>query len=418
MADLKILEYSTKRKKRNLYTCFTAKFLEGFGNGFFIILQPILLDITSSLFNVGLILTFAILVQIVSNPLIGRLVDRFGPKSIWLIGESFNIFGCIILLLTSNYVLVGMAVVLIFLGKTTTEMNIQLIISESSTESKKGSNFSFKPFAFFCSSIFSSFLIMLDIGLDYRFYIWTLIIVSLIIWITVFFFITNLNSVVKKAKNEVSPNPKPKSNNLSNLFQNPQTRIIIVFFTLHYFFIGITQNIWNAWMVETYGVSEQDLGLFFFCAYVTLVIFQILAGRIIDKIGNKKALLLSFLFLLLNSIIAIIVYFSWSNGFRLILIPGTIIATIFFAVYSTVISPVESIYLTNLTEKRKAQSYGDVHLVIASANIPSGVIGGSLADFVHPIAPEIVSFGGGLFLTWFLIKYFDSWKKELVDDSS
>ena len=418
MADLNILEYSVKRKKRNLYICFTAKFLEGFGNGFFIILQPILLAITSSLFNVGLILTFAILAQIASNPLIGRLVDRFGPRSIWLIGESFNIFGCLILLQTSNYVLVGMAVVLIFLGKTTTEMNIQLIISESSTESKKGSNFSFKPFAFFCSSIFSSFLIMLDIGLDYRFYIWTLIIVSLIIWIMVFFFITNPNSVVKKAKNEVSTNLKPKKNNLSNLFQNPKTRIIIVFFTLHWLFVGITQSIWNAWMVKTYGVTEQELGLFFFCAYITLVIFQILAGRIIDKIGDKKALLLSFYFLLLSSIISIIVYFIWSNGCTSILIPGTITATIFFAIYSTVISPVESIYLTNLTEKRKAQSYGEGHLIITSAKIPSSVIGGSLADFVHPIAPEIVHLGGALFLTWFLIKYFDSWKKELVNDSS
>jgi len=417
MLDLNIQKL-VKIKKRNIYTCFAVALLYGFGEGgFFVVLQPILLEITGSLFAVGLIMTTVSFVQVIIMPWIGKLMDNFGKKRLWLIGNPIIIIGCFILIMASDIIFAGMAVIMIYVGGVIYRMSSQMIISESSDNSKKGFNFSFVFFASSGASIFGFMLVLFDIGINYHFYIWIFIVMNLLIWLIVFSTLSPISSKFIKKQERNSMGTKPKQNTLFELLRTPKTRIILIFFTLNWFFYGITSTIWNAWFIDTYGVNVQALALFFLVANIFRMIFQIPSGHIIDKIGKKKALVISLICCIISSFISIFVFFTWSSGLVSILIPGYIMAIIFFTMYITIVFPVESIYLTNLTEEKKAESFGTVKLITDGALIPTGVIGGSIADFVHPIAPEIIHLGGFILLLWFPIRSFNGMNHERVDDS-
>ncbi|MFX1570818.1 MAG: MFS transporter [Promethearchaeota archaeon] len=400
----------TKVRKRNLYACFTTSLMYGFGEGgFFVILQPLLLEITGLLFSVGVIMTIVSVVQVISMPLIGKLMDRFGRKKLWLLASPIIIFGCILLIVAMNVILAGLAVILIYAGGVIHTMSSLMIISENTEDSKKGSNFSFRFFAGSGASIIGFMLVLFNIGSGYHFYIWLFIVMNLFLWLVVFFALSPIKTDFIKERNSMTP---IKQNKIVELFQNPKIRKIVIFFTLNWFFYGITITIWNAWFVDTYGVSQQTLALFFIVVNIFRMIFQIPAGRIIDKIGKRKALIISLISCIFSSISSLIVFFTWSSGFTSIFIPGYVFSVIFFALYITLIIPVESMYFTNLTKSGKVESFGTVKLITDGALIPTGVVGGSLADFIHPIAPEIVHFGGFMVLLWFPVRYFDNKKKK------
>ncbi|MFW9901492.1 MAG: MFS transporter, partial [Candidatus Thorarchaeota archaeon] len=347
-----------------------------------------------------------------SMPLIGKLMDRFGRKKLWLIAGPIIIFGCLLLIVAKNVILAGVAVILIYVGGVIHTMSSLMVISENSEDSKKGSNFSFRFFAGSGASVIGFMLVLFNIGSGYHFYIWLFIGMNVFLWLVVFFALSPIKTDLTKERNSTSP---IKRNKIVELFQNPKIRKIVIFFTLNWFFYGITITIWNAWFVDTYGVSQQTLAFFFIVLNIFRMIFQIPAGRIVDKIGKKKALIISLISYLFSSISAIIVFFTWFSGFTSIFIPGYLCSIIFFDIYITLIIPVESIYLTNLSEIGKAESFGTVKLITDGALIPTGVIGGSLADFVHPIAPEIVAFGGFMVLLWIPVKYFNNKKNEGVN---
>lgn len=411
MSDLNRSEKLAKPKKRNLSVSFIIFLLFGFGNGFLFVLQPLLLEITSSLFSTGLILTIASLIQILSMLWVGKLTVRFGKKRIMLIGVTLSILSGLLLIFANSILQAGTAVILLYLGGVMWGLNSDLVISENSAESKKGSNFSFMYFAASSASIGSYLFAVFDIGITSRFYLVLYIVMELIMLIVISFIIEPTKSEQDEIKGkELSSENKRKKSILSEIFRTRKTRIIVVFFTINSFVFGLAVSIWNAWMVDTYSVTQQELALFFLVLNLSLMIFQIPAGRIIDKIGNKKALLISESCFLISTSLTVIVFFIWSKGFLSFLIPGTIVGIIVYTIYESIFFPVESIYLTNLVEDRKEESFGTVSLFTDGSRIPTSIISGSLVDFIHPISHSIVSFGGFLLLIGYLIKFFDKEK--------
>jgi hypothetical protein len=62
--------------------------------------------------------------------------------------------------------------------------------------------------------------------------------------------------------------------------------------------------------------------------------------------------------------------------------------------------------LTNLDNNRKGFSYGIVVFVRGIGMMPTGAIGGFLAESVHYTTPFIVGLAGLFLEVWFLMKYF------------
>ena len=136
------------------------------------------------------------------------------------------------------------------------------------------------------------------------------------------------------------------------------------------------------------------------------MVFQIPAGRITDKLGKMKSLILSecfgFGFFAFNIAASIL----WQNSITGPLIPLLIFGHILFALSIVFFIPSEQIILTDLGKSKKAESYGVVTFVRGLGFIPTGIIGGILIENVSYIAPFILTSIGIIIEIWFLLKFF------------
>jgi MFS family permease len=145
------------------------------------------------------------------------------------------------------------------------------------------------------------------------------------------------------------------------------------------------------------------------------MIFQIPAGKLTDKIGKKKILIISQTFGILIYAIHILISTFWSLGNETFLFPAMIIIQILFGIAVTTFVPSEAIILTNLDDSRKGVSFGMVSFVRGFGAIPTGIIAAFLIEEVHFIAPFIFTIVGIGIQILFLMKYgniFDEIEKE------
>jgi MFS family permease len=139
---------------------------------------------------------------------------------------------------------------------------------------------------------------------------------------------------------------------------------------------------------------------------ITNMIFQIPAGRITDKLGKKKSLLLSQIFGLGFFAFNITASILWDVSISEAIIPLLIFGHISLALSIVTFIPSEQIILTDLGKSKKAESYGVVTFFRGLGYIPTGVIGALLIEKVSYLAPFIVTSIGVLVEIWFLLKFF------------
>jgi len=190
------------------------------------------------------------------------------------------------------------------------------------------------------------------------------------------------------------------------ILTTPNLRAVVIFFTLDAFIYSVSLSIYSAGLINQYHITTQDIALLALCSNISLMLFQIPAGHLTDKIGRKKTLILCELFGLTFFSLLVIAFFLWSSGFERSLLPLLIIGQIINAAVATTFIPSEGVTLTNLDETRRAESYGIVSLIRGIGVIPTGVIAGFLIQDVHYIAPFIFTIIGISFLLWFLLSYF------------
>jgi MFS family permease len=188
--------------------------------------------------------------------------------------------------------------------------------------------------------------------------------------------------------------------------KNPRMRAILIFFTLDIFIYGISLSIYYGGLNDYYHVTPEQISFIVIWMNLTNMIFQIPAGRIADKLGKMKSLILSECFGLGFFVFNITASILWVNNGIDIVIPLLIFGHISFALSIVTFIPSEQIILTDLGETKKAESYGIVAFVRGIGYIPTGLIGGFLIENISYLAPFIVSFIGVVFEIWFLIKFF------------
>ncbi|MBY9015027.1 MAG: MFS transporter [Candidatus Lokiarchaeota archaeon] len=395
-------EKSNRVKRRNLWSQIIMNLIHGFGfSAFNVVLQPYILAFTGSLFYTGIIISISGIMQFLPMPFIGKLSDRYGIKKIWLFGPPIYAFGLIILIITSNIPILIIGVLTYMLGAMVHNLNFQIFVSENSGEAKKGIMYGLVFFAFFGGSIGGTFFVMLDLGFIFQFYFQIFIAILIIEWLILVF-------VIKTPKQEKF-NQKPellKQVNNTKLFQNPKIKVATIFFTLDVFVWGIALSIYNAGLTTYYHFTASEIASIAIWFHISNMVSQIPAGRIADKIGKKKCLIMSQYFGMVFFSMNILVSVLWSQGITVFAFPGLIIGEIFFGIAVTTFIPSEQMTLTNLDDSRKAESYGMVAFIRGIGMMPTGAIGGFLAENVHYIAPFAVSLVGLVFEILFLVKYF------------
>jgi MFS family permease len=398
-----------KKKRNNLIAISITKLLHGFGTNIFnVIYQPFLLQITNSLVLTGFIVSLGSIMQFLPMPFIGRLSDKYNRKILITFSMPVFMMGVFLFMIASPstifYAILGL--LLYFFGATINNLNSQFIISENSDKSK-GLIYGFMFFSFFMGSIGGSILLILipyyyDSKIYFLLYIGILAIEGIIYAI--------LLSTKTHTKESISLfNKNKKQMNLwKNIFINSKTlRSILIFFTLDIFVYGTTLSIYNAGLVEFYNLTTENIAILSIGMNTTNMIFQIPAGRVTDKLGNKRILILSQIFGLGFFTFNIVTIFLWINGITsLIMLMLLLFGEISLALSIVTFIPAEQIILTNLGKERKSEYYGIINFMRGVGYIPTGYLAGLMVENIGYISPFIFSIVGVIFEILFLLRFF------------
>ena len=396
-----------KIRRRNFYGMIFTHFSYGIGQSmFFIVYMPFIYDFTGSIFITGVITTLGNVIQILPRPWIGRLSDRYGRKLIWYFDAPLVILGLFFFIIANNLFILIAGVLSLSFGWAIGFSVYQVFVSENSKETKKGFNFGILTFILFGGNIIGSYFVLVDSRFNISFYFLIFIIILVINQIILIIFFSD--PIPRKSSLHVNPDKSSKTEMgiWRKILTTPNLRAIVIFFTLDAFIYSISLSIYSAGLIDQYDFTPQDIALLALCSNISLMLFQIPAGYLTDKIGKKKTLILCESFGLTFFFLLVIAFFLWSSGLKSSLLPLLIIGQIINAAVATTFIPSEGVTLTNLDETRRAESYGIVSFIRGIGIIPTGVIAGLLIQDVHYITPFIFTIIGIIFLLWFLSKYF------------
>ncbi len=400
------LDNLDKRKRKNLVTIAITKLIHGFGTGLFtVVYQPYLLELTNSIVLTGLFITIGSIMQFIPMPFIGKLTDKYNRKYMLITSIPIYMVGLLFLVYANpnSLYLVFLGIVFYFLGMIFNNLNAQFLVAENSNKSK-GTTFGFIFFSFFFGNIAASIFIILGQGLSSRFYIMFFIGLLLIEGIIFIFFINNITQNNRNQRIKNSNNKKP--NMWIKIFKTKTLTSILIFFTLDIFVYSISLSIYTGGLSVYYNLTKENIAFITLWFNIANAIFQIPAGHITDKIGNKKTLILSQFFglgfYLLNTLSVIL----WMNSINHTLIITLSIGYILLALSVCTFIPAEQVILTNLGDEQKAETYGIVSFFRGIGLIPTGILGGLIVENIHYIAPFIFSIIGIIIEILFLLKYF------------
>ena len=319
-----------------------------------------------------------------------------------LLSKPIAILGVLLLFFVNqhNLFLLIISIILRAVGFMSSGLNFQILISESSDESKNGLGhiFGVMAFIYFVSTIGGAIFVNRT-GFDYNIYFMIFFIVCIILWIRDFIFISDIDHLKKNVR--IQSNKK----DWRELFKNPKVRSAMIFLTVDFLVWGISGSILAAGLQSQYGFTLKDLAYFQMFFSISNMIFQIPAGKLTDKIGKKKTLIICEISGLLIYGLHIVTFIFWSLGNEAFLFPSMIAIQILFGITVTTFIPSEMMILTDLDESRKGESYGMVNFVRGFGAIPPGIIGGFLMGSVHFIAPFIFTIIGITFLILYLLKF-------------
>ncbi len=397
-----------KVKNRNILTLCIAKLIHGFGVSMFnVVYQPFLLNLTNSLLITGVLVTVGSIMQFLPMPLVGKLSDRFGHKNTIIASIPLYLIGLVLLILSdSNKILyLFFGIVVYFLGFTLNNMNSQFLVAENS-ESSKGLMYGLIFTSFFIGSIGGNAFVIFGASISTRVFFLFFMVILIVEGLIFTFFLSN-KWQIQKTDEEINEQLHfKKEHNWVKFIRNPRMRGIIFFFSFDIFIYGISFSIYNAGLSDYYNLETQEISFIIIWMNITNMLFQIPAGRITDKLGKKKSLIISAITGITFFIINIVASILWSSGMTFVLIPSLIVAHILFAFSIVTFIPSEQIILTDLGKVKKAESYGIVAFIRGVAFIPTGIIGALLIENVHYLAPFFITSIGIIVEIWFLFKFF------------
>ena len=100
----------------------------------------------------------------------------------------------------------------------------------------------------------------------------------------------------------------------------------------------------------------------------------------------------------------------WNLGNTSLLIPLLVLCQIFWGATASTFIPSELSMMTDLGKSRKGENFGTVHAVRGLGGIPTGLLGGLLIEYVHFLAPFIITTLGVILELWYIIRYGENLK--------
>ena len=401
-----MLAHIDKIRRKNLIAILITKLLHGFGTNIFgIVYQVYLFELNNSLIITGIIVSLGSVIQFLPMPLIGKLSDKFNRKLLITISMPVYILGLFLLIIVnpSTLYFAILGIMIYFLGFTINNLNSQFIVAESTTKSK-GLIYGIMFFSYFLGTIGGSILVVSDSNLNARAY-FEIFMGVLGFECLIYGILLSNKTQFLEAKSSIDTKLK-KENQWKKILCTRTLRSILIFFTLDIFVYGITLSIYNAGLKSYYNLTVENIAVLSMGMNITNMLFQIPAGRITDKIGSKKTLILSQFFGIGFFIMNILAVNLWSANIITPLISILLIGHVSFAFSVVTFIPSEQMILTNLDTQRKGESYGIITFARGLGYIPTGYLGGLIVENLGYITLFIFSFCGVIIEILFLLRFF------------
>jgi Na+/melibiose symporter-like transporter len=289
-------------------------------------------------------------------------------------------------------------------------LNAQFIISEGTKGEFEGLTFAIMFFSYFVGSLGASFLIIFLDEFNFQFFIIISLLFMCVEGTVYFIFIKAQNLAHYKQKNDEVIQEKKSINVWIKTLKTKDLRTILIFFTLDLFVYGLTLSIYNGGLSDFYSLRKENIALLTLWFNIANMIMQIPAGKLADKIGAKKSILLSQFFGLGFFTLNLLTIFFWTQGITNIIMITLIAGQVSFAGSVTTFIPSERVILTDLDKENKAEIYGIISFFRGLGFIPTGFIAGLLVSSINYALPFILSFFGVLFEIIYLIKFFPTKK--------
>ncbi|WP_371802454.1 MFS transporter [Candidatus Lokiarchaeum ossiferum] len=399
-------DINKKTKRQNLWVFMIGNLISGFGESCINIAYiPFLYEVTdNNLFITGLFSTLFTVLWFIPAPISGKLSDKFGRKKMMIISKPIALVGLGILFFVNknNLYLLIVSIFLRAIGFMSSNINREILIAESNSDSKNGLGriFGILAFLYFGSTIGGAVFVN-QTGYSFVTYFMIFGGITCMIWIMEVLFITDNTTYLQKRTTENSRTQK----NWREIFSNSKIRTAIIFLTLDFFVWDVSNSVLNAGLQRNYGFTLENLAFFSIWFNVSTMLFQIPAGKLTDKYGKKKILIVSEAVGSLIFAIHIFTALLWSGESTTTVIVSMVLTQILFGVVASTFIPSESMILTDLDESRKGESYGMVSFVRGFGALPTGAIGGFLMGSVHFITPFIVSIVGIVLIIIYLVKF-------------
>ncbi|MHA1110237.1 MAG: MFS transporter [Promethearchaeota archaeon] len=354
-----------KIKRNNLIVLYIINFIHGICIGAYnSVYQAHLLDITKSEFLVGVVQSTGFFLMLLSMLVSGKLSERYGRKKMILFGTIMFIAGFAVLYFgrTLPFLIIGS--MLAYGGFGFLDPSWVASIAENTNEKNSGLVYGLTFFFFFFGSIIGSLLVSLlesnptveiiGLGSNAAFYFLIGIGILFLEGLIQMVFLNEKAVFQRKSHEHI----KKQKKIWRVYFHDKALRRLLIFFVLDAFVWGNAIQLYYTSLLSVdkgFGITQGQLAL-----YVVLVVnvanlvFQIPAGKLIDKIGSKKGFLISEYFGLLFLILNIVTWFLPRDYLILMLILSQIAWGLMIVPWL----PAQNKIISRVYPERTAEIYG------------------------------------------------------------
>lgn len=355
-------------------------------NMFDVIWQPYVLSMGASVPILGALDSLRVALTSILQPLMGRLSDSFGRKTLIYFSYAFTLLGLLIIISTRSWLWLIPVMILWAFSDSLWEPIFPALVSESVSVEKRGTAFSVWSMTWFIPGFFAPAL-----G-GYLAYIWGYRSIMIFIFVgesiaALIFALYVKETFVSKGVFSFSELLRSFSGLLklpSGLLRFYSVSIISRFAWL------MGEGLLFAMLLKTYGFNMIQLGVLANALSLSVIITQIPVGRLVDRYGAKP-------FLIISRVVWALCFLGYllARDFT-----GFIIVRLLRGLSVSTWEPAHNTYLANsATDEQRSKTYGDLNCLRGLFCFPAPIVGALLYETYGFTAPLM----GGLILVLVVI---------------
>ena len=366
--------------KRAISTIFLIVFIDLFGFGIILPLLPYIAELYhANAFTIGLIMAVYSLCQFIASPILGRLSDRHGRKSLLIISQLGSVAGYILLAVSHTLPLLFLSRVID--GLTGGNISVaNAYVADITTPKNRAKGMGYIGAAFGLGLTLGPAIGGQLARISFAAPAYFAAAIGLLSALTTALFLKETVTSPIKSKN--SPEAPSSAEVLRVIFKHPLGLVILTFFLVNFVFSGL-QGTFALWAENTLHFGPTQIGFIFTYIGLIAVLSQlVLLPLFLKRFTERITFINSHLFLFFGLILIPFVFHLS------VLIFAATILTIGMTLSSTTS---QSIGSEQISEKEYGEVLGIFQSSASLGRIIGPIVGGFLFHVFSPNTPYIIS---------------------------